>query len=70
MTMTPNQRFMTMVGVDAVCVAVALAAIVAHATYHRAYGLPLFVAAILIGFGAQIWFIVGLAKATRLERRL
>jgi hypothetical protein len=70
MTISPKQRFMIMIVTNAVCVAMALAAIIAHANYHQAYGLPLFVVAILTGFCAQIWFIVGLARATRLEKRL
>ncbi len=64
------QRFMAMVGIDAACVIVAFCAIVAAVAYHQAAGLPVFVAAILAGFGAQIWFILGLARAGRLGKGL
>jgi hypothetical protein len=68
--MSPKQRFLVMVVVDAICVALALIAIVAYAGRHQPYGLPLFAGAILVGFAAQIWFIVGLARSTRLAKRL
>jgi hypothetical protein len=66
--MTAQQRFMVMVGLDALCVMVAIAALVAGLSYHLAYGLPAFAAAMLVGFGAQLWFIAGLAKDGRLEK--
>ena len=68
--LTDKQRFMAMVGIDAVCVIVAFSAIIAAATYHQSAGLPVFVVAILAGFGAQIWFILGLARAGRLGKGL
>ena len=70
MTLGPKQRFLIMVAVNAACVALALGAILAYATYHKPYGLPLFAAAIVMGFGAQIWFIVGLARSTRVGKGL
>jgi hypothetical protein len=66
--MTHKQRFMRMILLDVACLAVALAAIVAHVSYRMGAALPMFVLAILAGFAAQIWFIVGLAKATRIEQ--
>jgi hypothetical protein len=66
--MTARQRFMIMVGVNALCVMVALGALVGNLSYHLAYGLPAFAVAMLAGFGAQIWFIVGLAKGGQLEK--
>ncbi len=66
--MTATHRFMIMVGIDALCVMVAIGAIVGDLSFHLAHALAMFAAAILIGFGAQIWFIVGLAKAGRLEK--
>ena len=59
---------MVMVGVDALCVMIAVAALVGDLRFHLAWALPTFAAAVLIGFGAQIWFIVGLAKAGRLGK--
>ncbi len=66
--MSAKQRFMVMVGVDAVCVMVAIAALVADLSYHLNHALVAFVAAMLIGFGAQLWFIAGLAKHGRLGK--
>ena len=66
--MTAKQRFMIMVGADALCAMIALGAIVADVRFHLAYGLPAFAAAMATGFAAQIWFIVGLARASRLEK--
>ncbi len=66
--MTARQRFMIMVALDAVCVLVALGAILADVRFHQPYALPTFAVSILIGFGVQIWFIVGLAKSGRLEK--
>ena len=66
--MTAQQRFMVMVGVDVVCVMVAILALVGGLSFHLSYGLPAFAAAIVTGFGAQIWFIAGLARDSRLGK--
>ncbi len=66
--MTAKHRFMVMVGVDALCVMIAIAALVGNLSYHLAYALPVFAAAMLTGFAAQIWFIVGFAKGGRLVK--
>jgi hypothetical protein len=66
--MTDRQRFMIMVGIDALCVMIAIAALVGDLRFHLVWALPTFAASVLIGFGAQIWFIVGLARAGRLGK--
>ena len=66
--MSAKQRFMIMVGVDTLCVMIALGAIIGDLRFHLGWALPAFAVAILIGFAVQIWFIVGLAKAGRLEK--
>jgi hypothetical protein len=66
--MSAQQRFMIMVGVDVVCVMIAILALVGNLSYHLAYGLPAFAAATLVGFAAQIWFIASLAKDGRLGK--
>jgi hypothetical protein len=66
--MTAKHRFMVMVGVDAVCVMIAIAALVGDLSYHLDHALLAFVAAMLVGFGAQLWFIAGLAKDGRLGK--
>ena len=66
--MTAKQRFMIMVGIDALCVMAALAALVGDLRFHAPYALPTFATAIVVGFAAQIWFIAGLAKDGRLEK--
>ena len=66
--MTDRLRFMIMVGVNAVCVLIATAALVGDLRFHLAWGLPIFAGSVVIGFAAQIWFIVGLARAGRLGK--
>ena len=58
-----KRRLTAMIAIDAVCVAVAAAAIVGYVAGHIAILGPVFVAAIAAGVAAQIWFIVGFAKA-------
>ena len=66
--MTDRQRFMIMAGVDALCVMIAIGALVGDLRFHLVWALPTFAGAILIGFAVQIWFIVGLARAGRLGK--
>ncbi len=57
-----KRRLMWMVGVDAVCVLVAAGAIIGDAGFHIGWLIWVFVAALLVGFGAQIWLVAGLAR--------
>ncbi|MDB5449798.1 MAG: hypothetical protein JWQ52_926 [Phenylobacterium sp.] len=58
-----KKRLMTMGVVNAVSVAVALAAIVGFFKAGLDWALLVFAAALIVGFGAQIWFIAGLRRA-------
>jgi hypothetical protein len=53
----------------AVCVLLAMAAVVDRLTLHQAWALPTFAGAIVAGFAAQIWFIVGLVRASKFEKK-
>jgi hypothetical protein len=57
-----RRRLMWMVAVDAVCFLVALGAIIGNVYFHIAWLLWLFLAAMLAGFGAQGWLIMGLTR--------
>ena len=57
-----RRRLFIALGVTAVALIVALAAIVATFALHAAWGMWLFVAAILLGFGSHGWLILGVAR--------
>ena len=57
-----RRRLMIMIAIDAVCVVVALVAIVGALGFHVKWMLGLFVLAVLAGFGAQVWLMLGLMK--------
>lgn len=57
--------FMRMIAIEVVCVAVALIAFAGFALGHVQPLLWVFVAALLAGFGGQIWFVMAWAKETR-----
>jgi len=63
-----KQRFKLVLLTDAVCVFCAFGGIYGNITLRQAWGMPLFVLAMAVGFGAQIAFIVGLVKAGRPEK--
>ena len=60
-----RRRLWIALGVTAVALVVALAAIVASFGFHAAWGLWLFIAAILIGFGSHGWLILGVARESK-----
>ncbi len=62
---TAKRRLKTMVAIDAVCGVVAVAA--AYGAFAKGVGwlVFVFVAALLVGLAAQIWFIVGLRPAKK-----
>ena len=64
-----KRRFRIVMLIDALCVFAAFGGIYGHVSLHEPWGMPLFVVAMLIGFGVQIAFIVGLVKASRLEKK-
>jgi hypothetical protein len=57
-----ERRLWITLGVTAVAVLVALAAVTASFAFHAAWGLWLFVAAIVVGFGSHGWLILGVAR--------
>ena len=57
---TIKKRRTIMMIVNVVSALTALAAIVAYFKLALGWALVVFVAALLVGFGAQIWFIAGL----------
>ena len=65
--MTPEllaqkKRLTIMAVTNVVCVVIALAAIVVHFQYALDGALIVFVAALVVGFGTQIWFIAGFRR--------
>ena len=63
-----KRRFTIMMLVTAVCCFAAFGGVYGHVSLHQVWGLPLFGVAMLVGFGAQIAFIVGLVKASRPDK--
>jgi hypothetical protein len=57
-----RRRLMIMIAIDAVCVLVALVAIIDALSFHVGWMLGLFVLAVLVGFGAQVWLVLGLRQ--------
>jgi hypothetical protein len=57
-----KRRLFIALGVTAVALILALAAIVASFGFHAAWGLWLFAAAMLVGFGSHGWLILGVAR--------
>ena len=57
-----RRRLFIALGVTAVAIVIAMAAVVATFGFHAAWGMWLFVAAILIGFGSHGWLILGVAR--------
>ena len=61
---TLRSLFVRMVVMEVVCVAVAIGAFAGFIMGLGKVSLAVFAAALVAGFGAQIWFIAGWAKAT------
>ena len=57
-----RRRLFIALGVTAVAIVIAMAAVVATFGFHAAWGMWLFVAAMLIGFGSHAWLIIGAAR--------
>jgi hypothetical protein len=55
-----KKRRAVMMAVNAFAVLAALAALVGYFKFALGWALIVFVAALIVGFGAQIWFIAGL----------
>ncbi|MGZ3276426.1 MAG: hypothetical protein ACXU82_21575 [Caulobacteraceae bacterium] len=61
-------RYMRVIAITIACCAAAFAGMVGAVTLHQGWGMPLFVLAMIGGFGSQIVFILGLAKANRTDK--
>jgi len=61
-------RFNRMIAVTLVCCVAAFVGMVGNVSLHQVWGMPLFVLAMVGGFGAQIVFILGLVKANRTDK--
>jgi xanthine/uracil permease len=61
-------RFALVIGVTIGCCIAAFAGMVGNVTLHQWWGMPLFVLAMVGGFGMQIMFILGLVKANRTDK--
>ena len=61
-------RFNRVILVTLACCAAAFLGMVGNVSLHQWWGMPLFVLAMVGGFGAQIAFIVGLVKANRTDK--
>jgi hypothetical protein len=61
-------RFFRVMAVTIACCFAAFLGIVGNVSLHQWWGLPLFVLAMIGGFGAQILFILGLVKANRTDK--
>jgi hypothetical protein len=62
---TQKKRLIAMLTIDVVCFVLAGAAIVGHVALGVFWLLPVFLLAIFIGLGAQLWFILGWMRAGR-----
>jgi cytochrome bd-type quinol oxidase subunit 1 len=55
-------RFRRMVGMMLICGVVALVGAVCFFGAHQAWGLWLFIAALVSGFAAQVWFVAAMRR--------
>ena len=60
-----KKRLTTMLAIDVVCFVLAGAAIFGYVAAGVGWLGPVFIAAIAVGLGAQIWFILGWMKAAK-----
>ena len=60
-----KRRLIVMGVVNALAVTAALAALVGYFRFHVGWGLAAFAVLLLVGLGAQIWFIAGLKRADK-----
>jgi nitrate reductase NapE component len=59
-----KRRMMVMLAIDVVCLIIAVAAAVGAFAFGVAWLQLVFGAALLAGFGAQIWFIAGIRRTS------
>ncbi len=61
-------RFFRVAAITLACCAAAFMGMVGNVSLHQWWGMPLFVLAMIGGFGSQIMFIIGLVKANRTDK--
>ena len=64
-----KKRLTTMFAIDVVCFLLAGAAVVGYVAFDLGWLAPVFVGAIAVGLGAQIWFILGWMKAAKQDEK-
>jgi 1,4-dihydroxy-2-naphthoate octaprenyltransferase len=60
-----KKRLTTMFAIDVVCFVLAGAAVIGYVAADIGWLAPVFIGAIAVGLGAQIWFILGWMKAAK-----
>lgn len=60
-----KKRLTTMFAIDVVCFVLAGAAVVGYVAAGIGWLAPVFIGAIAVGLGAQVWFILGWMKAAK-----
>jgi hypothetical protein len=60
-----KKRLTTMFAIDVVCFVLAGAAVIGYVAAGVGWLAPVFIGAIAVGLGAQIWFILGWMKAAK-----
>ncbi|MDR7115987.1 hypothetical protein [Caulobacter sp. BE254] len=60
-----KKRLTTMFAIDVVCFVLAGAAVIGYVVADIGWLAPVFIGAIAVGLGAQIWFILGWMKAAK-----
>jgi len=61
-------KFFRVMATTIVCCFAAFLGMAGNVSLHAWWGLPLFVVAMIGGFGAQVLFILGLVKANRTDK--
>jgi hypothetical protein len=56
-------RLMRMIAIDAVCLLVAMGAIVGYLSFHIGWMGWMFAVALIAGFAAQIWLVIDFMRA-------
>lgn len=62
-----RRRLFIALGVTAGALIVAAIAVVASLSFHAAWGMWLFVAAMVAGFGSHAWLILGVARERKVS---
>jgi hypothetical protein len=60
-----KRRSAIMMGLCVIAGLASLAGLVGYFKFHQSWALGGFVAALLVGFGAQIWFIASLRRSNK-----